>query len=51
MSMDSCVEIKECPFSGITNSGKSLEESDAQNVLLLNTCLFDTHADLDPLGN
>ena len=33
--VDSCVEIKECPFSGVTNSGRvwrKVPESDAQSV-------------------
>ena len=34
-SLDSCVEIKECPFSGITKSGRiwrKVPESDARSV-------------------
>ena len=34
--MDSCVEIKECPFSGVTNSGtvwRKVAENDAQCVV------------------
>ena len=43
--VDSCVEIKECPFSGVTNSGRvwrKVPESDAQSVwcvLVVCACL------------
>ena len=34
-SLDSCAEIKECPFSGVTKSGRvwrKVPESDARSV-------------------
>ena len=34
-SVDSCAEIKQCPFSGVTNSGRvwrKVAESDARSV-------------------
>ena len=51
-SVDSCVEIKECPFSGVTNSGRvwrKVPESDAQSVwwvLVVCGCLQTPECDL-----
>ena len=42
MLVDSCVEIKECPDSGVTSSGRvwrKVPESDAQSVGLTNTLI------------
>ena len=41
-SLDSCAEIKECPFSGVTKSGRvwsKVPESDARSVLRTVTTL------------